>query len=223
MYWKGPFQVRCSCGWKTVKKNPVAAQFAGEAHIPHCRLYAEQMRIAAKEYEPQDGVVTCHACKKRRKLLTMHCEHCDSPLKGFGPVVFNRTNETQTQQEDRTMPDFSKQHKSNSKGDDNGGFTSRKFLKGTDLPRGGKIVKARVDDFRDAPRNMKYSQYLLDITIGKTQFTIGIKDDNDTKLERAISVLGPKTDRWKGKTLQLHNDIWDSPTGKVSVVRIVGK
>lgn len=46
MYWSGPFICRCLCGWESeLKKNPVAAQFAGEAHTPHCPSYRDAVRI----------------------------------------------------------------------------------------------------------------------------------------------------------------------------------
>lgn len=46
MYWTGPWKCYCSCGWESEwKKNPVAAQFAGEAHIPHCPSYRDAVLI----------------------------------------------------------------------------------------------------------------------------------------------------------------------------------
>lgn len=99
----------------------------------------------------------------------------------------------------------------------------RDFLKGVHLPADGRKVTATVEGFREAPPNMQFSQYLVDITLGGKPFCIGLKGEDDTKLERLISVLGPKTDRWAGKKIQLHSDVWNSPTGKVKVVRVVGK
>jgi hypothetical protein len=46
MYWSGPFFCRCECGWESErKKNPIAAQFAGEAHLPRCSFYAEAITV----------------------------------------------------------------------------------------------------------------------------------------------------------------------------------
>lgn len=117
--------------------------------------------------------------------------------------------------------DFSKSKAAQSGGNSFG--NSRQFLKAKDLPPKGKIISVRVDRFRDAPRNMQYSEFLVDVTMNGRGYTIGIKDEEDQKLANMIAVLGPKTKTWPGKTIKLHNDVWDSPTGKTLVLRVVGK
>lgn len=121
--------------------------------------------------------------------------------------------------------DFSKRERSSGGGggSNSGSFERRPFLKGNDLPRDGKKVTAKIDAFRDAPRNMEFSKYLLDVTIAGRKYTIGIKSDDDVKLDRVISMLGPKTKTWPGKSIKLFSDLWQSPQGKVRVVRIEGK
>src|SRR6267142_4526938 len=34
-----PYVLHCECGWEKEYRNPVAAKFGGEAHIPHCPFY----------------------------------------------------------------------------------------------------------------------------------------------------------------------------------------
>jgi hypothetical protein len=52
MYWTGPFRCHCECGWTSEpKKNPVAAQFAGEAHLERgsCPFQRDAMRVIRGE------------------------------------------------------------------------------------------------------------------------------------------------------------------------------
>jgi hypothetical protein len=43
-YWS-PCLLHCSCGWEKTYRNPVAAQWGGEAHLPHCSFYLEAQKI----------------------------------------------------------------------------------------------------------------------------------------------------------------------------------
>ena len=47
MYWTGPFRCICECGWTSEwKKNPIAAQFSGEAHTREgCTFTRDAMRV----------------------------------------------------------------------------------------------------------------------------------------------------------------------------------
>jgi hypothetical protein len=43
----GYWEVSCECGWKkTGYKNPVAAQWGGENHLPHCQFYKKAKEIS---------------------------------------------------------------------------------------------------------------------------------------------------------------------------------
>lgn len=39
------WEVKCECGWqKAGYKNPVAARWGGEAHLPHCQFYRDALK-----------------------------------------------------------------------------------------------------------------------------------------------------------------------------------
>jgi hypothetical protein len=41
-----PWQIKCECGWEKIYRNPVAARYGGEAHLPFCSFFSEA--LAAK-------------------------------------------------------------------------------------------------------------------------------------------------------------------------------
>jgi hypothetical protein len=200
-------------------------------------------RVVTPAFIPSDTVEKCWKCGRRRTMLVIHCEHCDAPIKEFsgcprtdgddvakhGANCFcptcrensNQNGETNMARSEsaNVEKDFSKSVHPGSRGRGGG----RQFLKGEDLPPGGKIISARVDAFREAPRNMQFSQYLLDVTMNGRGYTIGIKNEDDSKLAAVVDALGPKTKSWPGKQIKMYSDVWKSPTGKKLVVRILGK
>lgn len=81
-----------------------------------------------------------------------------------------------------------------------GKFKQRPFLKTKDLPAKGATVK--VIDMREAPAAMEYSDFLCDISLGKKEFTIGLKTES-VLLDQLIDTLGAKTEKWPGKSVKL--------------------
>lgn len=82
------------------------------------------------------------------------------------------------------------------------GFTRRDFLTTGDIPQKDGL-KATVIEFREAPEGMPYSDFLLDIRIGGKggkEYTVGLKSES-VLLDMIIDTLGPKTEKYKNKTL----------------------
>jgi hypothetical protein len=102
-------------------------------------------------------------------------------------------------------------------GSGGGDFKRRAFLRASDLPKNGKVVIARVIEFREAPKGMDFSDYLLDISIGSKEFVIGLKEG--WKLDKLIDLLGPKPAKWAGKTFPLHQGEWKQGKKITPVVR----
>ena len=74
------------------------------------------------------------------------------------------------------------------------------FLKAKDIPAKG--TSAKIVGFREAPKSMEYSDFLLDITIGKKEFTWGLRSKT-VSLNMLIDELGKRTEKWTGKTIKL--------------------
>lgn len=72
------------------------------------------------------------------------------------------------------------------------------FLKADDIPSKGLIAK--ITGFREAPKQMQYSDFCLDITSGKKEFTVGLKSQS-VLLNMLIDELGDNTDKWTGKSV----------------------
>jgi hypothetical protein len=52
LQWRGPFRVYCECGWESDwKRNPIAAQWTGEAHVlsGSCKFQRDAMRVLRGE------------------------------------------------------------------------------------------------------------------------------------------------------------------------------
>ena len=82
----------------------------------------------------------------------------------------------------------------------NGGSKRTPFLKAADIPAKG--TTARIIGFREAPKSMEYSDFLLDLTIGKKEFTWGLRTKT-VSLNMLIDELGTRTEKWTGKTIKL--------------------
>jgi hypothetical protein len=52
--WRGPFTLHCACGWEKTYRNPIAAQWGGESHLPHCSFYATAQMILRGEIRRQE-------------------------------------------------------------------------------------------------------------------------------------------------------------------------
>ena len=81
-----------------------------------------------------------------------------------------------------------------------GKFKQRPFLKAQDIPAKG--CNAKLIEMRQAPKQMEYSDFLLDLTIKKKEYTWGLKSQTMT-LDMLIDELGTKTEKWAGKTIKL--------------------
>lgn len=81
-----------------------------------------------------------------------------------------------------------------------GKFKRRPFLKSTDIASNGSTAK--VLDFREAPKQMEYSDFLMDVSIGKKEFTWGLRSKSVT-LNMLVDELGKRTEKWIGKTVKL--------------------
>jgi hypothetical protein len=81
-----------------------------------------------------------------------------------------------------------------------GKLKRRPFLKSADIPIKG--TQAKITDFRVAPKQMEYSDFLCELTIGKKEFTWGLRSKSVT-LNMLVDKLGKNTDKWIGKTIKL--------------------
>ena len=90
-----------------------------------------------------------------------------------------------------------KSHRSKKTG---GKFKQRPFLKAEHIPAKG--CSARVIELREAPKQMEFSDFLLDLLIGKKEFTWGLRSES-VALDMLIDTLGAKSEKWAGKTIKL--------------------
>jgi hypothetical protein len=44
----GNWELHCECGWRKLYKNPIAARWGGEAHLPFCSFYKASLAITCK-------------------------------------------------------------------------------------------------------------------------------------------------------------------------------
>jgi hypothetical protein len=79
-------------------------------------------------------------------------------------------------------------------------FVKRPFMKAADIPAKG--ATAKVIEFRTAPKQMEYSDYLCDVSMGKKEYTLGLRNDS-VLLDMLIDELGTKTEKWVGKSVKL--------------------
>jgi len=79
-------------------------------------------------------------------------------------------------------------------------FKSRPFLKPKDIPqKGGDYT---ILEFRQAPKNMKYSDFLMDVRNGKKEYTVGLSSES-VLLDMLIDQLGTESEKWTGKKVHL--------------------
>lgn len=69
------------------------------------------------------------------------------------------------------------------------------FLQADDLKEGEQSIE--VLGVRKADENMEYSDYLLDVKVGKRTYVIGLKLDTST-YEILLKKFGPEEAKWKG-------------------------
>jgi len=98
--------------------------------------------------------------------------------------------------EKRPMMDL-KAHRSK---DTRKGFKQRPFLKTKDIPaKGGDYT---IQEFRQAPKNMQYSDFLMDVRNGKQEYTVGLRSGS-VLMDMLIDELGTKSEKWTGKKVHL--------------------
>jgi hypothetical protein len=124
------------------------------------------------------GAVACKACGK-------HHGYCSE-------LAAIQTGET-------TM-DMSSHYDKDGKSGGGKGYKRRDFLKAEHIPAKG--TSAKILDFREAPKSMEFSDFLLDLAIGKKEYTWGLKSKTIT-LNMLIDALGKRTEKWAGKTIKL--------------------
>lgn len=138
------------------------------------------------EYQPRQpdeciGMLVCPHCGRAAIC-------CDVPLdKSATPT-----------QEDAVM-DMNAHYDKDAKSG-GGKFKRRPFIKSKDVAANGSTAK--ILDFREAPKAMEYSDFLMDITIGKKEFTWGLRSKSVT-LNMLIDELGKRTEKWIGKSIKL--------------------
>lgn len=140
-------------------------------------------------YQPCMGAVVCMACNKHHG----YCIEVQEQLTGTTDRTGNDPNE------DDNMVDLGAHYDKDSK---KGGkkFKQRPFLKAEHVAAKGSVAK--IVDFRDAPKQMEYSDFLVDLTIGKKEYTWGLRSKSIT-LNMLIDALGKRTEKWIGKTVKL--------------------
>lgn len=91
-----------------------------------------------------------------------------------------------------------KSHRSKDRPGAGGKFARRPFLKAKDIPAKG--MKCKIIDFRTAPKQMEYSDFLLDVSNGKKEYTVGLRSQT-VLLDMLMDELGTKTEKWPGKSV----------------------
>src|SRR5712664_1355844 len=97
-----------------------------------------------------------------------------------------------------------------------GPITSHTFLKARHI--NGKSCDAEIIAFRQADSTMPYSDYLLDVKIGKAKFTQGLRERGEDMI-RLVKMFGLDTDKWIGKTVSCYKETYHSDSsGKDSLI-----
>jgi hypothetical protein len=96
------------------------------------------------------------------------------------------------------------------------GFT---FLKVRNLTKGKETI-ATILDFGEADKNMPYSDYLIDISIGKIRFTHGFRTKSED-LQAIASAYGDETNTWKGKEVVCTVGQFENAAGKISDIVVM--
>jgi hypothetical protein len=164
------------------------------------RDYFDKQRVA-----PVDGDAPTYA--HAGCLGRVECATCGK-FHGYCRELVDVTREADTLKElirdagikRGKMVDLGSHYDDERKSGGKGGFKNRPFMKAKDIPaKGGKC---KVIDFRVAPKQMEYSDFLLDVTMGKKEFTIGLRSKS-VLLNMLIDSMGKKTDKWVGRTVTL--------------------
>jgi hypothetical protein len=79
-------------------------------------------------------------------------------------------------------------------------FKSRPFLNSKAIPDKGADYS--ILNFREAPKNMPYSDFLMDVRNGKQEYTVGLRSES-VLLDMLMDQLGTKSEKWIGKKVHL--------------------
>jgi hypothetical protein len=79
-------------------------------------------------------------------------------------------------------------------------FENRDWIAPEDLPKKGS-TKWRIDSVRDAKKNTTGILVYIDITRGKVKRVMSLR--KNFTLDNFVEALGPNTDKWPGKTIDL--------------------
>lgn len=142
------------------------------------------------DYATHDPPSYTQAC-----MGMMVCPHCGRAVICGDTVT---EHEFQPSQGDNTMDMASHYDKDAKSG--GGKYKRRPFIKSKDVAANGSTAK--IIDFREAPKQMEYSDFLMDIVVGKKEFTWGLRSKSVT-LNMLIDELGKRTEKWVGKTIKL--------------------
>lgn len=93
------------------------------------------------------------------------------------------------------------------------------FLKVRNLTKGKETI-GKVIDFGEADKNMPYSDYLMDIEIGRTRFTQGFRTHSED-LQAIAKAWGDETNDWKGREVILTVGEFENASGKISDIVVV--
>lgn len=77
---------------------------------------------------------------------------------------------------------------------------SQPFLKAANIPENGGDYT--IVEFRQAPKNIPYSDFLMDVRNGKQEYTVGLKSES-VLLDMLIDQLGTESEKWTGKKVHL--------------------
>lgn len=162
---------------------------------------------------PSNQELPCPFCGSQRTMMVLHCEWCDKPYDKFLAQQLAETEEAAsravrnavknlTREVEKMAPNFGTNEKPDKRDSRASGDSSSysDFIKGSDLPKNG-TVNCKVLGLRED--RLEYSMYQLDFTIGKKQWTLGLRDEQDGRLRMLVRVLGGNSDRWKGKTFKM--------------------
>jgi hypothetical protein len=102
-----------------------------------------------------------------------------------------------------------------------GPVATHQFLRARNIPSGR--AEATIVAFRQADASMPYSDYLLDVQLGKTIFTQGLRERNEDFI-RLAKKFGLDTDAWIKKTVVVFTEKYINASGtKSDIVRVSPK
>jgi hypothetical protein len=137
---------------------------------------------AIPEYQLCMGAVVCMACNK-------HHGYCSE-------LATAATDRDDANDHGDNDMDLSKQVS----GKKRAAFEQREWIAPEDLPKKGS-AKWKVDSARDAKKNTTGILVFVDLSRGKLKRVMALR--KNFTLDNFVEALGPHTDKWTGKTIDL--------------------